>query len=96
VPDPEAGVVEGVVDGVDPPPMFGQPAEEWVAAVESMVDAGVVEVGFAELEELVAACATAPPASTAETAKAAITCLERGSISVHLLSWAATQSTSAP
>jgi hypothetical protein len=85
--DDDDGVVDGLVDGVDSPPMFGQLLDEWVAAFESMAAAGVEDVDFAaDEDELVAACATAPPASRAETAKVAMTCLERGNISVHLLS----------
>jgi hypothetical protein len=92
VPEPDDdgvvdGVVEGVVDGVESPPMFGQLLDEWVAASGLITAAGVVDVDVAvESEELVAACATAPPASTAVTAKAAATRLERCTISVHLLS----------
>jgi hypothetical protein len=78
-------VPESDDDGVvDSPPMFGQSLDECVAAFESMAAAGVEDVEFED--ELVAACATAPPASRAETAKVAMTCLERGNISVHLLS----------
>ena len=82
------GVVDGLVDGVESPPMFGQSPPGWVvAAFSSIVAAGVVEVDFgAEPDEFVAAWATAPPASSAETAKVAMTCLERVTISVHLLS----------
>jgi hypothetical protein len=82
------GVVDGLVDGVESPPMLGQSPRGWVvAAFSSSVAAGVVEVDFgAEPEEFVAAWATAPPASRAETAKVAMTCLERVTISVHLLS----------
>jgi hypothetical protein len=81
------GGVDGVVDGVESPPMFGQSPAVWVAVSESVATAGVVDVGVAaEPDELVAAWATAPPASRAETAKVAMTCLERVTISVHLLS----------
>jgi hypothetical protein len=86
VPEPDDdGVVDGVVDGVDSPPMFGQSADECVAAFESIAATGAVDFAVGE-DELVAACATAPPASRAVTAKVAMTCLERGNISVHLLS----------
>jgi hypothetical protein len=78
---------DGVVDGVESPPMFGQSPAVWVAVPESVAAAGVVDVGVAaEPDEFVAAWATAPPASRAETAKVAMTCLERVAISVHLLS----------
>jgi hypothetical protein len=76
------GVVDGLVDGVESPPMFGQSPAVWVvAAFSSIVAAGVVDVDFAaEPDEFVAAWATAPPASRAETAKVAMTCLERVTI----------------
>ena len=77
VPELDDGVVDGVVDGVESPPMFGQLLDECVAVFSSMTAAGCVEVDFAGPEELVAAWATAPPASSAETANVAITCLER-------------------
>ena len=77
VPELDDGVVDGVVDGVESPPMFGQLLDECVAAFSSMTAAGCVEVDFAGPEELVAAWATAPPASSAETANVAMTCLER-------------------
>ena len=52
-----------------------------------MTAAGAVDADLAgDADELVAAWATAPPASSAVTAKVASTCLERGNISVHLLS----------
>ena len=90
------GVVDGVVDGVDPPPMFGQSLDDWVAAFESIAAAGAVDCPAGDEDELVAAWATAPPASRAVTAKVAMTCLERGNISVHLLSVVcSTQSTNA-
>jgi hypothetical protein len=80
VPEPDDdGVVDGVVDGVDSPPMFGQSLDECVAAFESIAAAGAVDFA-ADEDELVAACATAPPASRAVTAKVAMTCLERGNI----------------
>jgi hypothetical protein len=79
------GVVDGVVDGVESPPMLGQSLDECVAAFESIAATGAVDWA-AEEDELVAACATAPPASRAVTAKVAMTCLERCTISVHLLS----------
>jgi len=79
-PDDE-GVVDGVVDGVDPPPMFGQLLLELVAAYESMAAAGAADVDFAgDADELVAAWATAPPARAAVTAKVATTRLERGNM----------------
>jgi hypothetical protein len=83
-----AGVVDGLVDGVESPPMFGQSPPGWVvAAFSSIVAAGVVDVDCAaEPDEFVAAWATAPPASRAEIAKVAMTCLERVTITVHLLS----------
>ena len=75
------GVVDGVVDGVESPPMFGQSPVALVAAYESMAAAGAVDADFAGAgDELVAAWATAPPASSAVTAKVASTCLERGNM----------------
>jgi hypothetical protein len=80
VPEPDDdGVVDGVVDGVESPPMFGQSLDEWVAALESATAAGALDLAGAA-DELVAACATAPPASRAVTAKVAMTCLERGNM----------------
>ena len=83
------GVVDRVVDGVESPPMFGQLPPGWVvAAFSSIAAAGVVDVDVAAgPDEFVAAWATAPPASSAETAKVAMTCLERVTISLHLLPW---------
>jgi hypothetical protein len=89
------GVVDGVVDGVDPPPMFGQSLDDWLAAYESIAAAGAVDFAGEE-DEFVAAWATAPPASRAVTAKVAMTCLERGNISVHLLSVVSRRSQSTP
>jgi hypothetical protein len=68
------GVVDGalgVVDGVEPlsPPMFGQSPAMCVAVLESPATAAAVDVDFAAvLDELDAACATAPPASAAVAA----------------------------
>jgi hypothetical protein len=87
VPELDDGVVDGVVDGVESPPMFGQSLDECVAAFSSMTAAGFVEVDFAEPEELVAAWATAPPASSAETANVAMTCLERLAIPFTSFPW---------
>jgi uncharacterized protein YecA (UPF0149 family) len=87
VPEPDDGVVDGVVDGVESPPMFGQLLDECAAAFASMTAAGSVEVDFAESEELVAAWATAPPASSPETAKVAMTCLERLTIPFTSFPW---------
>lgn len=87
VPELDDGVVEGVVDGVESPPMFGQLLDECVAAFPSMTAAGCVEVDFAESEEPVAAWATAPPASNAETANVAMTCLERLTIPFTSFPW---------
>jgi hypothetical protein len=81
------GVVEGVVDGVDLPPMFGQSLVDFVAAFESSTATAVVDVELpAVLDELVAPCATAPPASAAVAARVTTTLRERGNICVHLLS----------
>ncbi len=82
------GVVEGVVDGADwSPPMFGQSPAVWVAAMESPAAIAGVEVEpAADPDELVAAWATAPPASAAVAARVTTSLRERGNICVHLLS----------
>jgi hypothetical protein len=96
VPESDDGAVEGVVDGVDSPPMFGQSLVDVAAMFESLATAAGVDVDFAAVpDELVAACATAPPASAAVAARITMTRRERGNICVHLLSVVSTQSTSA-
>jgi hypothetical protein len=68
------GVVDGVVDGVElSPPMFGQSPFMCVAVLESPATTAGVDVELAgELDELDAACATAPPARAAVAARATI------------------------
>jgi hypothetical protein len=65
------GVVDGALDGVEPlPPMFGQLPAMCVAVLESLATAAGVDVDLAAvLDELDAACATAPPASAAVAAR---------------------------
>ena len=64
------GVVDGLVDGVESSPMFGQSLVDVAAMYESSATAAGVDAGVAAVpDELVAACATAPPASTAVAAR---------------------------
>jgi hypothetical protein len=85
------GVVDGVVDGVDSPaPMFGQSLVDVAAMYEWSATAAVDEL-TAVPDELVAAWATAPPASAAVAAMVTTTLRERGNICVHLLSWVSAQ-----
>jgi hypothetical protein len=100
VPESVDGVVEGVVDGlvegVDSSPMFGQSLVDVAAMYELSATWAVVGAGCAAvLDELVAACATAPPARTAVAARITKKRPERGNICVHLLPLVSTQSTSA-
>ncbi|HEY3613003.1 MAG TPA: hypothetical protein VGK92_04825 [Gaiellales bacterium] len=67
------GVVEGAVDGVElSPPMFGQSPAWCVAVPESFATAAAGVVVGVVLDELDAACATAPPASAAVAARITI------------------------
>jgi hypothetical protein len=88
VEESDDGVVDGVVDGVESsPPMFGQSLVEVAAMVVSSATAAVAGVDCDALpDELVAACATAPPASAAVAASVTMILRERGNICVHLLS----------
>jgi hypothetical protein len=84
----EDGVVEGVVDGVDSsPPMFGQSLVDPAAMYELSATAAVDVESAAVPDELVAAWATAPPASAAVAARVTMILRERGNTCVHLLSW---------
>ncbi len=65
VPDCEDGVVDW------PPPMFGQLLDDFAAVFDCIAAVGEVDVA-AEPDELLAACATAPPASAAVAARVTI------------------------
>jgi hypothetical protein len=89
--EPDDGVVDGSVEGAaSVPPLSGQSPVAGVAAFESATTATGVDAGVdsaAEPDELVAACATAPPASAAVAASVTTILRERGNMYVHLLSW---------
>jgi hypothetical protein len=87
------GVVDGVVDGVDSSPaLSGQsPLASGAAVVSSATTAAVDAGSAAEPDELVAACATAPPARAAVAARVTMILRERGNICVHLLSLVSAQ-----
>jgi hypothetical protein len=90
VPESEDGAVDGAVaglfDGLDSPPMFGQSLVDVAAMFESSATTAADGVVVAELDEFVAACATAPPARAAVAARTTTRRRERGNICVHLLS----------
>jgi hypothetical protein len=60
---------DGAVDWS--PPMFGQLLDDFAAVFDCMAAAGEVDVA-AGPDELLAACATAPPASAAVAARVTI------------------------